>query len=114
WTNPSIKPSAHSNWVTARPELFSRSWRALRLRGEQERAIQVLQAYLRENASDAAAVNQLADLQAPFESATERESSTASNSPPVPMLATSTLLPSNWLPADIDEKVPPVDSGVAC
>ncbi len=88
--------------------------RALRLRGEQERAIQVLQAYLRENASDAAAVKQLADLQAPFESATERESSTASNSPPVPMLANSTLLPSNWLPADIDEKVPPVDSGVAC
>ena len=88
--------------------------RALNLHGDRERAIRVLQAYLRENASDAAAAKQLENLQTPFEAATEFPSGTVSTSPPQPMLATSALLPSNWLPPDIDEKVPPVESGVAC
>ena len=88
--------------------------RALNLHGDRERAIRVLQAYLWENASDAAAAKQLENLQTPFEAATEFPSGTVSTSPPQPMLATSALLPSNWLPPDIDEKVPPVESGVAC
>jgi predicted Zn-dependent protease len=72
--------------------------RALNLDGDRERAIRVLQAYLRENASDAAAAKQLENLQTPFESATEFPSGTVSTSLPQPMLATSALLPSNWLP----------------
>ena len=84
--------------------------RALNLLGNRERAILVLQAYLRENASDAAAGKQLENLQAPF----EFPSATASTSLPQAMLATSAFLPSNWLPPDIDEKVPPVEPGVAC
>src|SRR5205807_9963438 len=51
------------------------------------------------------------DLQTPLGS--ERRTSTGSNSA-APALATSALLPSNCFPADIDEKVPPVDSGAAC
>ena len=88
--------------------------RALHLRGDQKRAIQVLQSYLRENPADAAAAKQLENLQTPFESALESRSATASTSPPEPILTTSALLPSNWLPPDIDEKVPPVEPGVAC
>ncbi len=88
--------------------------RALHLRGDQKRAIQVLQSYLRENAADAAAAKQLENLETSFESAVESRSATASTSPPEPILTTSALLPSNWLPPDIDEKVPPVEPGVAC
>jgi tetratricopeptide (TPR) repeat protein len=83
--------------------------RALNLHGDRERAIQVLQAYLMENPSDAAAAKQLENLQTSLES-----SGAASTSPPQPMLPTSALLPSNWLPTDIDEKVPPVESGIPC
>jgi tetratricopeptide (TPR) repeat protein len=88
--------------------------RALNLRGDRDRAIRVLQAYLRENASDAGAAKQLENLQAPFESAAELLSGAPSASAPQSTLANSALLPSNWLPPDIDEKVPPVESGVAC
>jgi Tfp pilus assembly protein PilF len=88
--------------------------RALNLRDDRDRAIRVLQAYLRENASDADAAKQLDNLQTPLDSVTESPSVAALTSPPHPMLATSALLPSNWLPPDIDEKVPPVEPGVAC
>jgi len=88
--------------------------RALQLRGDQKRAIQVLQSYLRENAADADAAKQVENLQTPFESATESRSAVASTAPPWSILTTSVLLPSNWLPADIDEKVPRVEPGVAC
>jgi tetratricopeptide (TPR) repeat protein len=88
--------------------------RALNLHGDREQAIRVLHAYLRENASDAAATRQLENLQTSYESATESPTGMASISPPQPMLAITALLPSNWLPADVDEKVPPVEPGVAC
>jgi tetratricopeptide (TPR) repeat protein len=88
--------------------------RALYSRGDQRRAIQVLQAYLKENASDAAAAKRLEDFLTPFESVKEPRSTTASTTSPQPLLATSALLPSNWLPPDIDERVPSVESGGAC
>lgn len=88
--------------------------RALRLHGEQERAVHILQVYLQDHPADAAAAKQLENSQTPFESATESWSAAASTSPLEPILTTSALLPSNWLPPDIDEKVPPVEPGVAC
>ena len=88
--------------------------RALDLRGHSERAIQVLQAYLEENASDAGALKQLENLQSPFASSNEAPSGTVLTSTPEPTLPTSVLWPSNWLPPDIDERVPPVESGAAC
>jgi tetratricopeptide (TPR) repeat protein len=88
--------------------------RALYLRGHRERAIQVLQAYLRENASDAVAAKQLENLLSPLESPTEAPPSNASAAAPEPTLPTSVFLPSKWLPPDIDETVPPVETGVAC
>jgi predicted Zn-dependent protease len=78
--------------------------RALHLRGDQKRAIQVLQSYLRENAADAAAAKQLENLETSFESAVESRSATASTSPPEPILTTSALLPSNWLPPTLTKK----------
>lgn len=88
--------------------------RALYLQGHSERAIQVLQAYLRENASDSVAAKQLENLRSPFASSTAAPAGAASALPAEPMLPTSVFLPSNWLPPDIDERVPPVESGATC
>jgi len=55
--------------------------RALNLHGERGRAIRVLQAYLRENALDAAAAKQLETLQTTLESETEYPSGAESTSP---------------------------------
>jgi len=89
--------------------------RALHLHGEQERAIHVLQGYLQDHPTDGAATKLLEDLQGSLGSAGEPSPGTASASPlSEPAVATLALLPSNWLPADIDEKVPPVEPGVAC
>jgi tetratricopeptide (TPR) repeat protein len=89
--------------------------RALHLHGEQERAVRVLQAYLQDHPADAAAAKQLENLLAslgPHDQPALAEASASPSSEPV--LASSAILPSHWLPADIDEKVPPVEPGVAC
>jgi len=89
--------------------------RALHLHGEQERAVRVLQAYLQDHLADAAATKQLENLRASLGPAGQPSPGTASASPSSePAVATSALLPSSWLPPDIDEKVPPVETGVAC
>jgi tetratricopeptide (TPR) repeat protein len=89
--------------------------RALHLRGEQERAVRVLQVYLEDHPEDAAAEKQLENLRASLGVGGQPSSGTLSASPPSePVVATSALLPSNWLPPDIDEKVPPVEPGVVC
>jgi tetratricopeptide (TPR) repeat protein len=84
--------------------------RALHLHGDQERAIHELQAYLQDHPVDAAATKQLENLQASLGPAGTVSASPSSE----PAVATSALLPSNWLPPDIDERVPPVEPGVAC
>src|SRR5712692_6614534 len=89
--------------------------RALHIHGDQERAIHVLQAYLQDHPTDAAATEQLGNLRASLGPAGQPSPGTASASPSSePAVATSALLPSNWLPPDIDERVPPVEPGVAC
>jgi tetratricopeptide (TPR) repeat protein len=89
--------------------------RALHLHGDQERAIHILQAYLQDHPTDAAATNQLENLQASLGSAGRPSPGTASASPSAEAtMASLALLPSNWLPPDIDEIVPPVERGVAC
>ncbi len=69
--------------------------RALRLRGDVERSSAIQAAYLREHPSDSAAT--LPDAPPP-ESAFEFVS----------------LIPSSWLPPDVDDAVPPVAPGVSC
>src|SRR6266852_6875634 len=88
---------------------------SLHLHGDQERAIHVLQAYLQDHPTDAAATEQLENLRASLGPAGQPSPGTASASPSSePAVAASALLSSNWLPPDIDEKVPPVETGVAC
>ena len=87
---------------------------ALHLRGEQAQAQQVLEMYLKGHPSDSASARQLATMQAGF-----REAVVPSPAMQPPAFAQSSLTPadllsSNWLPADIDERVPPTQPGTSC
>jgi tetratricopeptide (TPR) repeat protein len=82
----------------------------LGLTGNQTRAIAVLQSYLSDHPTDDAAKAQLARFergQAAPEGASAQVSTIAE--------AASDLVPiTNWLPPDVDEKMPSVESSAAC
>lgn len=84
--------------------------RALFLRGDKERATLVLQSYLGENPEDLGATRLLRNLQGLLESSDLPAASLSAE----PVVPTSALLSSNWLPPDIDERVPPVETGIPC
>jgi Flp pilus assembly protein TadD len=97
---------------------------ALALQGKLARAIEILEAYVRANPTDTAAQKQLAALRKP-PVAPASPASAASPTPaspavsvapapaPAPVVA-AIPLPSSWLPPEVDENVPPVESGVSC
>jgi tetratricopeptide (TPR) repeat protein len=90
--------------------------RAVATSGDTVRAASILQTYLRDHPADVAARKQLESLQNP------QEPTTSSGGPSAIELATqavttgATALPlvSNWLPPDVDERMPPADAGAAC
>jgi tetratricopeptide (TPR) repeat protein len=82
---------------------------ALAKRGERDKAkaAAILQAYVEEHPGDIDAKKQLENL----------ESNAAQNMLAVAnagSAATALPAPSNWLPADVDERVPPVEAGAVC
>jgi len=89
--------------------------RALYLRGDQDRAIAVLQSYLQDHPEEPGASKLLNNLQGLLEpggdALSDKSEAVLSAEPVVPMGA---LLSSNWLPPDIDDKVPPVMAGITC
>ncbi len=95
--------------------------RALAAQGKADRAIQILESYLREHPSDTAAQIQLDSLR-PRQALPSGSPSSARAAPAVsetlpaapPSTVTALPLPSNWLPPDVDEKVPPVESEISC
>jgi Flp pilus assembly protein TadD len=82
--------------------------------GEKERAIQLLQRYVKENPSDDVAAKQLGKWT--DSGGTERgdAASVTQELRAITAAATALSIPSNWMPPDVDEKVPPVDPGAAC
>jgi len=92
--------------------------RVLAKGGDRERAIHVLQTYLQDHPSDTAATKQLQDLQVFSQVKPVREAPSETLQPipaTPPALADSAfLLPSSWLPPEVDEKVPPVEPGAVC
>ena len=80
-------------------------------RGDKERAMQILQGHLKSNPGDAAAAKQLEQLKNP---STVLNASAGDALKTISMAATALPLPSSWMPADVDEKVPPVETGTAC
>lgn len=90
--------------------------RALVKGGNKERAVKVLQDYVREHPDDAGAKKQLESLQSPvvLASSTEEAAPVAGKPSAATEAAVSLPLPSNWLPPDVDEKVPAVEPGTPC
>jgi tetratricopeptide (TPR) repeat protein len=86
--------------------------RALAESGNKEGAVRVLEEYVQDHLNDAPARKQLETLQTTASdkdaAATETKPTTATES------AIALPLPSNWLPPDVDEIVPPVESSTAC
>jgi tetratricopeptide (TPR) repeat protein len=90
---------------------------ALAKRGEKDKAVGVLQAYVQEHPADTAAKKQLESLQLPEAQNAQGTADAATAEMVQPgTLAEVTALPllSSWLPPDIDEKVPPVEPGAVC
>jgi tetratricopeptide (TPR) repeat protein len=85
--------------------------RALAAQGKADRAIEILESYLREHPADPQAQKQLTSLRTlrdiPAIPLSSAAAAPAVSLAPVPLL-------SSWLPADVDERVPPVESGVPC
>jgi tetratricopeptide (TPR) repeat protein len=106
----------HGGAVTVQPLLA----RALAEGGNKERAAKVLQAYIQDRPSDAAARGQLESLGSPVALiaanngagaptfTAEAKASTATDA------AVALPLPSSWLPPDVDETVPAVEPGAVC
>ena len=89
---------------------------ALARRGEKERAIALLQSYLKDHSSDTTVAKELESIQSA--SASNGEAGADGNSVRIAddaMVNTTALQPiSNWLPPDIDEMVPSVEAGASC
>ena len=90
---------------------------ALAKRGEKEKAAAILQNYIKKHRDDVEAKQQLEKLRAhnrnnaqdPAEASSQviLQSAAIAAVTPLP-------LPMNWLPPDVDERVPPVESETAC
>jgi tetratricopeptide (TPR) repeat protein len=92
--------------------------RALAEQGKRDQALKTLESYLREHPTDVGAQKELSSLRTPVAAAI---SSAPAATPDLVTLPTilppgvaALPLPSNWLPPDIDERVPPVEAGVPC
>jgi tetratricopeptide (TPR) repeat protein len=95
--------------------------KALVAQGKADRAIQTLESYLREHPADTDAQKQLASLRTardipaiPLSSAAAAPAVSVTPSAASPRTLATLPLLSNWLPPDVDEKVPFVESGVPC
>jgi tetratricopeptide (TPR) repeat protein len=94
----------HSQAAIVQPALAS----TLAAEGNREQAVKVLREYVKEH-PDPDAQNLLASLERinnPGNAAPSDPMASAFNFPP--------LLPSAWMPAAVDDKVPPVEPGVPC
>lgn len=91
---------------------------ALAERGERDKALRILETYVRDHHEDSDAKNQLARLKgssgekAPDAAVASGEKLLQSDA--VLSITPFPLTTTRWLPADVDETVPPVEAGAAC
>jgi len=90
---------------------------ALAKQGERDRAVSVLQSYVKDHPADSEAKKQLESVQ----SAGAQKAEGSADAPSAEVVqpgaligATALPLPSNWLPPNVDEKVPSVEPGAVC
>ncbi|HKW65309.1 MAG TPA: tetratricopeptide repeat protein [Candidatus Acidoferrum sp.] len=90
---------------------------ALAKRGEKERAVSVLQSYIKKHRDDKEAKEQLEKLRVHNRNSTQ-DAAEASSQVILQSAAIAEVtplpLPMAWLPPDVDERVPPVEPGAAC
>ena len=102
----------HEQAATVEPVLAV----ALARKGEKERALTVLRGYLSEHPSD----DETKRLQGVLQGISTADGPSAASSLTAEELplsisgAAALPLPSNWLPPDVDEKMPPVEQGATC
>lgn len=82
--------------------------------GEKDRAIQILQDYVQAHSADSNAAKLLERLKAPPANPSAGAVAAREETPEVAADAGALPVASNWLPADVDEKVPTVEPGTAC
>jgi len=84
--------------------------------GEKDRAIKLLTEYVTAHPSDTNSAKLLERLTNPTTTTrTTVTTSTAITPIDVPNLSDEmAVMPSNWLPPDVDEKIPPVEEGASC
>src|ERR1700676_1375626 len=89
--------------------------RALAGRGDREEATKVLQAYVQAHPGDTAASKDLETLKNPqARDSSSDAAAAASEMAAMNKDATALPMPSKWMPPDVDEKVPPVETGASC
>lgn len=90
---------------------------ALAKRGEKDKAVSVLQSYIKKHRDDAEAKQQLEKLRVRdghnMQDAAEASSQVILQSAAIATI-TPLSLPMDWMPPDVDERVPPVESEAAC
>ena len=89
---------------------------ALARRGEKDRAIALLQSYMKAHPADTRVASQLENMRSAVLSSGEggRQSASEEVEDAAMVEAASRTEISNWLPPDIDEKVPAVEAGASC
>jgi len=89
--------------------------RALAERGDRDRALSVLQTYVQTHPADTIASKDLERMKNPQSSdAASNSAGATGDMAALSKDATALPVPSNWLPPDVDEKVPPVEAGASC
>ncbi len=102
----------HDKATTIQPLLA----RALAENGEKERAIQVLDQHLKANPGDTNAITQREQLINPNSASAAAVDAGGLRGELAELNSAATALPvpSAWMPPDVDEKMPPVESGASC
>ena len=90
--------------------------RALAEDGRKERAVRVLEEYIHAHPNDGAALKQLESMRSSEALLSNGDGELSEEIKPAKVANSAIVLPlpSNWLPPDVDENVPPVEPGVAC
>ena len=87
---------------------------ALYENGDKERAIKILQDYVTANPKDINSAKLLERFKNPPPTKSSESTVSAIDSTEETTAATALAIPSNWLPPDVDEKIPAVEPGASC
>ncbi len=105
----------HERAATVQPVLERARSARVAKEPEMPAAVRVLQDYVQAHPEDSAAAKDLERLKKEWTNEVSNAPGAAANEmAALTKEATALPVPSNWLPPDVDEKVPPVEAGAAC